>query len=76
MEDLNPEELAKHPELEMYINTYTYLDARRIQDETIKDIEKEIGLVRKRIRWVLFSINLPTAFKFDTLRSSCTMLYL
>ncbi len=51
MEDLNQDELSKHPELETYIRTHTYIDARAIQEEDIINLTKEITTVRKRIRY-------------------------
>ncbi len=51
MEDLKPDELSKHPELETYIRTHTYIDARAIQEENIASLTKEIQTIRKRIRY-------------------------
>ena len=50
MEDLNPDELSKHPELETYIRTHTYIDARAIQQEETAYQQQQISTVRKRIR--------------------------
>ena len=50
MEDLDPVELEKHPELHTYIRTHTYIDARKLQDKGLKNQEKEIEYIRKRIR--------------------------
>ncbi len=50
MEDLNPDELSKHPELETYIRTHTYIDARAILDESVPNVEKKLTIIRKRIR--------------------------
>ncbi len=50
LEDLDPDELSKHPELQLYIRTYTYIDARMLQQERLPDRAKVIDTVRKRIR--------------------------
>ncbi len=50
MEDLDDVELEKHPELLTYIRTHTYIDARKLQEEGLKNPEKEIEYLRKRIR--------------------------
>ena len=50
MEDLNPEELSKHPELETYLRTHTYIDGRVMQKDINVNIAKEIQTLRKRIR--------------------------
>ncbi len=50
MEDLDSVELEKHPELQTYIRTHTYIDARKLQDKRLKNQEKEIEYIRKRIR--------------------------
>ncbi len=50
MEDLDPVELAKHPELELYIKTRSYTDARKILKDNIVIPDKEIDNFRKRIR--------------------------
>ncbi len=50
VEDLDPDELEKHPELKLYINTHTYIDARKLNNENLADPVKEINLLRKRIR--------------------------
>ena len=50
MEDLDANELAKHPELELYIKTHTYIDARTLQDINNPEQDKDIDTLRKRIR--------------------------
>ncbi len=52
LENLNPQELSKHPELELYIRTHTYIDARMLQEERLPDRAKVIDTIRKRIRYI------------------------
>ncbi len=53
MEDLDADELEKHPELKLYINTHTYIDAKKLNNENLADPVKEVNHIRKRIRWEL-----------------------
>ena len=57
MEDLDPVELTKHPELELYTKTHTYIDARKLQNDNLADPVKEIYHLRKRIRSVICIIS-------------------
>ncbi len=52
LDDLDPHLLARHPELEMYTRTHTYIDARGIHDHNLTDLAmaKAIHAIRKRIR--------------------------
>ncbi len=50
LEDLDSTELGKHPELQTYIRTYAYIDARQLQHENVLNIDKKIEHLRKRIR--------------------------
>ncbi len=50
IEELGPQELAKHPELKHYIEGHTYIDARQLNDGNPPDPDKEIHDLRKRIR--------------------------
>ncbi len=50
VEDLDPVELDKHKELKLYINTHTYIDARKLNNENLADQVKAIKHFRKRIR--------------------------
>ncbi len=49
IEDLHKEEVAKHPEIELYIKTHTYIDARNLQYDH-PNIDRKIETFRKRIR--------------------------
>ena len=49
-EKLDSTELAKHPELELYIRTHTYIDARKLPDEDNQFEQKLVDVIRKRIR--------------------------
>ncbi len=55
-EDLDTNELSKHPELETYIRTHTYIDARSLQDETLPDPAKVVEAIRKKIRYSCFHV--------------------
>ncbi len=50
MEDLNPDELSKHPELETYIRTHTYIDARGIKEENTSSPGGKTRNIRKGLR--------------------------
>ncbi len=50
VEDLEQDELNKHPELKLYISTHTYIDARKCKNENLDEPAKEIAHLRKRIR--------------------------
>ncbi len=46
VEDLEPDELEKHPELKLYISTHTYIGARKLNNENLDPV-KEINHIRK-----------------------------
>ncbi len=50
IEDLGREELAKHPELEIYVKTHTYIDARKLQNDHLPNFDRKVETFRKRVR--------------------------
>ncbi len=50
VENLDRVELKKHPELELYIKTHTYIDATKLKNENLVNPLREIAHLRKRIR--------------------------